>query len=207
MRGVARLFLAFLTFAVVSGCEAVAPVAPAPTQVRLVVLFDRPTRPAMNVVLSPYAFLMDSDGTYTDVTSTAQWTPSNSSVVRSIGFIGGNSFIISGSGTISILGSYQGLAGFVTLTVPPGPTNVGPVLLGITSGDLGIGHTLTLTARDPQSRDVTSAASWTSADPSIATVSQGVVTAVAIGTTTISVAFGGGVDTIMVSVLPSRGPR
>lgn len=90
-----------------------------------------------------------------------------------------------------------------TSTIPPVRLNTffGP-------GDLnGIGHTRTVSAIDQQANNVDKVATWTSADPAIATVSQGVVTAVGIGTTQITVAFGGGVDSCLVSVYPSQGPR
>jgi len=208
MRAVLRLFCALLVSAIATGCQATAPVAPAPTPTRLVVLFDRPSHPDPFFAL--YAYVVDSDEGYTNVTGSAQWSVSNPSAVQFMTLttpVSGPAQFNALGGTASILASYQGLAGFVTFTVQ-NPLVISPLHIDTgVNGLVGIGRTMALTARDFQFTNLTNQSSWTSADPSIATVSQGVVTAVGIGTTTISATRNGTSDTVYVSVLPSRGAR
>jgi hypothetical protein len=190
----------------VSACTATAPVAPSPTPARLVLLVQGgATR--LDSVLQFNAYLADTDGAYANVTNTTQWSVSNPAILR---LFGGNSFFVQNQGTVSILATNQGLAAVFPVTVAP-QTFTSPVRLDpfFGAGDLNaIGHTKTLNATDQQRFvNVNNVATWTSADPAIATVSQGVVTAIGIGTTQITVAFGGGVDRCLVSVYPSKGPR
>ena len=202
----ARFFGLVLLSIAVPGCAATAPVAPSPSPARLVLLVQGGTT-RLDSVLQFNAYLSDTDGAYTNVTNTTQWSVSNPSILR---LFGGNAFFVQNSGTASILATNQGLTAVFTVTVAP-QTFTSPVRLDpfFGPGDLNaIGHTKTLNATDQQRFvNVNSVATWTSTDPSIATVSQGVVTAVAIGTTQITVAFGGGVDRCLVSVYPSKGPR
>lgn len=192
----------------VSGCTATAPVAPSAVPARLVLLVQGgATR--LDTVLQFNVYLADTDDVYTDVTSKVQWSVSNPSILQ---LFGGNSFLVRAQGTASILATNQGMAVTLPVTVAPQTftSTIPPVRLNpfFGPGDLnGIGHTRTVSAIDQQANNVDKVATWTSADPAIATVSQGVVTAVGIGTTQITVAFGGGVDSCLVSVYPSQGPR
>jgi Bacterial Ig-like domain (group 2) len=163
----------------------------------------------LDTVLQFNVYLADTDDVYTDVTSKVQWSVSNPSILQ---LFGGNSFLVRAQGTASILATNQGMAVTLPVTVAPQTftSTIPPVRLNpfFGPGDLnGIGHTRTVSAIDQQANNVDKVATWTSADPAIATVSQGVVTAVGIGTTQITVAFGGGVDSCLVSVYPSQGPR
>jgi hypothetical protein len=204
----ARLIGLVLLSIAVSSCTATAPVAPSPSPARLVLLVQGgATR--LDSVLQFNVYLADTDDVYTNVTTTTRWSVSNPSILQ---LFGGNSFLVRAQGNVSILATNQGMTAVLPVTVVPQTftSTLPPVRLNpfFGPGDLNaIGHTRTLNAIDPQANNVNKVATWTSADPAIATVSQGVVTAVGIGTTTITVAFGGGVDSCLVSVYPSKGPR
>jgi hypothetical protein len=205
----ARLIGLVLLSIAVSGCTATAPVAPSPTPARLVLLVNGGATRLDSGTLQFNAYLADTDDVYTNVTTTTQWSSSNPSILQ---LFSSNLFLIRAQGTVSILATNQGMAAVLSVTVAPQTFTSTPPLVRLNpffgGGDLNaIGHTMTLNAIDPQFNNVNKVATWTSADPAIATVSQGVVTAVGIGTTTITVAFGGGVDSCLVSVYPSRGPR
>jgi Big-like domain-containing protein len=192
----------------VSGCSATAPVAPSAVPARLVLLVQGgATR--LDSVLQFNVYLADTDDVYTDVTTKAQWSVSNPSILQ---LFGGNSFLVRAQGTVSILATSQGMAAVLPVTVAPQTftSTIPPVRLSpfFGPGDLnGIGHTKTVNAIDQQANNVNNVATWTSGDPSIVTVSQGVVTAVGVGTTTITVAYAGGVDSCLVSVYPNTSAR
>jgi len=192
-----------------SGCTATAPVAPSAVPARLVLLVNGGVTRLDNATLQFNAYLADSDDVYTNVTTTTQWSSSNPSILQ---LFSSNLFLIRAQGTVSILATNQGIATVLPVTVAPQPflTTPPPVHVNpfIVQGDLNaLGHAMTLNAIDSQFNNVNKTATWTSGDASIATVSQGVVTAVGIGTTTITVAFGGGVDVCLVSVYPGTGLR
>src|SRR5205823_4386712 len=153
-RATRRLFISVLAAFTFAGCEATPPVAPSPTLSRLVILFAGPTR--ADFVFRLLAYVVDSDGAYTDVTDKALWSVSNPAILRNDGpFVGGNSFLNLAPGTVSVLASYQGVSGLMTLQAPLRTNLVGPVTMAYLSGDLnGIGHTFRLDARDPQFKSV-----------------------------------------------------
>jgi hypothetical protein len=194
-----------------AGCTATAPVAPSPIPARLVLLVNGGATRLDNAFLQFNAYLGDTDDVFKNVTTTTQWSSSNPSILQLVNG-SGNLFQIRAQGTVSILALNQGMAAVLSVTVAPQtfPSTPPPVRLNpfFGAGDLNaIGHTKIVNAIDQQSNNVNNVATWTSADPAIATVSRGVVTAVGVGTTTITVAYGGGVDSCLVSVYPSQGPR
>jgi hypothetical protein len=88
-------------------------------------------------------------------------------------------------------------------------TVITPIVLGSLSivpatPTVAIGKTqqfiLTGTYSDGSSKDLSSSATWTSSDPTIATVSSGVATGVAVGSTTIAASFGGFSASMLLTV-------
>lgn len=76
---------------------------------------------------------------------------------------------------------------------------VAPSTLSIADGEIGA-LTATATYDDSSTEDVTADASWTSSDPTKATVSAGFVTGVAAGSSTVTATYNGQSDTCAVTV-------
>jgi uncharacterized protein YjdB len=141
-----------------------------------------------------------SDGTSKNVTSDASYSSSNTSiaVVSSTGLITGNAV-----GATTVTAVYQGksytVAVFVgapdvmSISVSPNPVN-------IRRGDTSQ-LTTTASLSDGTNQNVTSTASYSSANTSIATVSSGgLVTGKAVGTTTVTATYSGKSKQVTVNV-------
>lgn len=150
------------------------------------------------------AIAIYSNGAQADVTSSSSWSSSNSSIASvSNGNVTGVS-----PGTANISATFAGktATGPIVVTASGGPTV--PTVTGLTvSGKTAIvtGESAQWTAiahfSDGTSLNVTSAASWTSSTPSVASVVAGVVTGVSAGSSLISASFGGqsGSNTVNVT--------
>ena len=110
-------------------------------------------------------------------------------------------------GTAEITATSEGRAGNATITVTPGP--VASVTVTPATASLVIGGTQQLTA---SARDATGAAlagrpvTWTSSTPAVASVSTtGVVTALAVGTATITASIEGRTGTSLLTVTGGTG--
>jgi uncharacterized protein YjdB len=106
-------------------------------------------------------------------------------------------------GTATIAASADGRSGTSTITVIPIP--VSRLVLSESAASLVVGATLTMTAQTLSSggavltgRPVT----WSSTTPTAATVSNGIVTAIAVGTTSIIASSEGRADTAIMTVTP-----
>jgi uncharacterized protein YjdB len=127
-----------------------------------------------------------SDGSTQNVTSTATWTSSNSSIaiVSSSGVATG----ITAGGPVTISASVSGVGGSATLTVnrqPPVPI-VQSISITPTLATVVVGSTIAFTATahysDGSAQNVSSKVTWLSSTPSFATVSTtGVATGLASG--------------------------
>jgi len=132
-----------------------------------------------------------SDGSTKDVTSTAAWSSSNSSVakVSSGGLV---SSVATGQATISA--TLSGMSGSGAVTVDPKALT--QILVSPSGAALTIGTSQQLSAlgtyTDGSTADLTATASWASSAAAIATVSaSGLVNGVASGTATISASASG----------------
>ena len=91
----------------------------------------------------------------------------------------------------------------VTVSVPAsGVIEATSITLDHTSATLGVGETLTLTATVLPDNATDKTVSWTSSDPGVATVSNGKVTAVAIGAATITASCGSAKAECAITVSP-----
>ena len=140
-----------------------------------------------------------SDGGTQDLTATANWTSSNTAVatISNAAASRGRATSIA-TGTTTITASLSGVSGSTALTVTP------PVLVSLAirpaNRTIALGTsqqcTATGTYTDNSTLDLTTAATWTSSDISVATISnaagtKGRATSVNDGTTTVTAAVGG----------------
>jgi uncharacterized protein YjdB len=131
-----------------------------------------------------------SDGSTSDLTASAAWTSSSPGIATVNATSGlatalaqGQSTITATSGSISGSTTVSVTAAVVeSIVVSPNPFATG----------VGFARQLTATGTfsDGSSADVTSTATWTSATPAVATVTGGLVTGVAVGSTTITATSG-----------------
>jgi uncharacterized protein YjdB len=146
-----------------------------------------------------------SDNTTGDISSQVTWTSSDASVatVSASGLVTG---VKAGSATIAAAKSGLNGADSVTITA----ATVTAVAVTPTSPSLAAGLSIQLTATatlsDNSTQDVTTQATWTSSESSIAAVSStstssGLVVGVAAGSATITATFGGqsGTDSVTVT--------
>jgi len=144
-----------------------------------------------------------SDGSQKDVTSQADWASSNpNEATVSAGLVVGVA-----NGSTMITAKFSGKSGSSSLTV------IGPVSVAVAApaSSVAIGQFLPLTATatysDSSTKDVTTQATWTSADNTLATVStlgvvRGVATSAAV---TMTAVFGGQSGPVSVAVVKSSG--
>ncbi|HEX6493871.1 MAG TPA: Ig-like domain-containing protein [Acidobacteriaceae bacterium] len=148
-----------------------------------------------------------ADGTIQDLTNTVNWSSSDSTVAT-IGMTSPTRGVAQtlATGTTTISASSAGVSGTTVLTVIPAVM----IAIEVTPSplSLAIGSTRQLSAiatySDETTKDISSAATWTSSDGAIATVSaNGIVTAVASGSSTVSAASGGITGSTNVQVSPA----
>jgi len=144
----------------------------------------------------------NSDGSSSDLTSSVQWTSSNTSVA-SVGATGMVTGLAGGASTIAAM--FGLIKGTATLDI----TNQGATLKAIaiipTSATIPVNSaqqfSATGTYSDGSSRDITAQVSWSSSADAIATVSaSGMVQGVKAGSATISASLAGIKQTMGVSV-------
>ena len=150
-----------------------------------------------------------TNGTQTngqDVSSTFTWTSSNTSVAT----VGSNGVVTGvGKGTATITAKYGETTLTGTVTVTPAYTY--ELVLNRTSMSMAKGATGTIVATYKtyadgvleSSTNVTSTATWSSGNTSVATVSGGTVTGKGAGTTTITATYNGKSATCSVTVVGS----
>ena len=150
-----------------------------------------------------------TNGTQTngqDVSSTFTWTSSNTSVAT----VGSNGVVTGvGKGTATITAKYGETTLTGTVTVTPAYTY--ELVLNRTSMSMAKGATGTIVATYKtyadgvleSSTNVTSTATWSSGNTSVATVSGGTVTGMGAGTTTITATYNGKSATCSVTVVGS----
>jgi uncharacterized protein YjdB len=135
-----------------------------------------------------------SDGTTRDVTSAAAWASSNPSVasVSATGLVTAH-LPGQGANVTAAIGTISGLATLYTTTIDPTGIRVTPTT-ATTSAPCGgtgggsVSFTAIMTFSDGTTRDVTTLASWTSSDTTIATMgpNNGVAVGAGAGTATIT---------------------
>jgi trimeric autotransporter adhesin len=157
------------------------------------------------------AATMSTSGTVPSGGWTTSWQSSDATIV-SVSSTGALTALAAGTATITATAGGKSASATVTVSAPPAPA-AQPVVTSVTLSPstrsyiaVGLKRTFSATvssASPPPASGWTVA--WTSSDPAIATVSAGVVTAVAPGVVTISAASGGKSASVTVEVLPQPG--
>lgn len=164
-----------------------------------------PFAPSVGIGVSiPFkATALYADGTSADVTTTATWSSSATSVVTVVatGTNAGNATSVGGgSATVSAL--FGGTTGSTTVTVTA--ATLSTITVSPSAATVAIGGTLGLKATgtysDGTSTDLTGSAVWSSSDVAIVAVSSGTISAVAAGNATITASFGGKSGTSAITV-------
>jgi trimeric autotransporter adhesin len=140
-----------------------------------------------------------SDGTVQNLTTQVTWSSANSSIAQVSNTVGTQGLVTGVSvGNTPVTASFSGIAGSTTVTVTAATLTSITITVPVDSIALGTTAQLTATCNfsDGTTEDCTSEVSWTSANSGIASVSntsptQGLVTGVGVGSTTISGSFGG----------------
>ena len=123
-----------------------------------------------------------------DVTSSATWSSSSSSVAG----VSGGTVTANGAGTATITATYSGKSATCSITV----TGTATLTMGWSTATLEKGATRTNAAiYNPNdgtpSSNVASSATWTSSHTGVATISAGTITARGVGTATITASYKG----------------
>lgn len=132
-----------------------------------------------------------SDFTQSDITASAIWT-SGTPGVASVNTSGMATALTAGQSLINA--TFGGTTGSATLTVTPATVTSIVITANHPSQPIGIPQQFTATANlsDGRTQNITSNATWTSANTSIATVAPGgVAQGVSVGLTDITASFGG----------------
>jgi hypothetical protein len=153
------------------------------------------------LTFSFYVLAVSPDGVYQDVTSQSQFFSSDLTVARPAGAV----YTAVGAGAAQAVAAYNGFTASMPIRVrSPGVypfielSGIGPNV----AGGAGTFRALLVTAPS-QSRVITTEATWTSSDPTVATVSAGRVETFRVGTALITATFNGLSESIHVPA----GPR
>ncbi len=209
-----RVLLAWtvVTAGAVGACSASNPVAPVDqTPVALVMTsFSSISLPSVSVgqFISYKAYAVTRDGGYVDVTAQAQWTTSDPAILRP-GANSGNSFFFTGvaPGNVDVIARHQGTEALLPAFVVPANRVVFPSVSVSITGLPILGESARLTAiyRESQSaliQTVTSGAIWTSSNPAVVAIEDGVARAVGVGTSMCTVTYNGATSIFYFSIHP-----
>ncbi|OLN32233.1 Ig-like domain-containing protein [Desulfosporosinus metallidurans] len=145
-----------------------------------------------------------SNGSTMDVSHTATWSSSNQSVATMTGGVATGV----AAGTSTIKATYQGKSGTTSLTVTAPVLQL--IMVTPTIASVLVGQTQTFIAMayysNGSTTDVSHTATWSSSNQSVATMTGGVATGVASGSSTIKAVFGGqsGTSELTVVVPPNQ---
>jgi trimeric autotransporter adhesin len=143
-----------------------------------------------------------SDGTSKDVTSTVQWSSSDTDIAS---ITSGGMATGSAPGTVNITAQSGTLKSTATLTISGAAVNLASIVVSPAASSLPVNTNQQFTATgnytDGTSADLTALVSWSSSSNGIATVSAaGVVAGMTAGTTNISASLGGVLGSTSVTV-------
>jgi hypothetical protein len=207
-----RALITVLLAGAACACSALNPVAPVDqTPVALVMTsFSSISLPSVSPGQFIYynAYAVTRDGGYIDVTTQAQWATSDPSMLRP-GGVSGNRFFFTGvaPGNVVVIARHQGTEASLPASVVPANRVVFPSVSVSITGLPVLGESARLTAvyRESQSsliQTVTSGVTWTSSNPTVVAIEDGVARAVGVGTSICSVSYNGATSIFYFSVHP-----
>mgnify|MGYP000128169365 CR=1 FL=1 len=143
-----------------------------------------------------------SDGTTRNVTTLANWTTSNATVAT-VGGTGAVNFLKAGG--VDIKATYQGVTGSLTFNVGVAAPTVTTVIVSGIGGTAALGQSAALVATalfsDSTTADVTSSATWSSSNLTVATITaNGTVTFRGVGDVDLQATFNNVVGATRVTV-------
>ena len=164
------------------------------------------------VSINQSALTMEPGGT---VSLSVTVTPSNataksvtwSSSNQAVATVNNGTVTAVGAGSATITASAGGKTANCSVTVSKKVVPVTSITLNVTEAELERGGTLTITATVTPNDATDKIVAWTSSNASVATVEDGVVKAVAVGTTTITSICGNQESTCVVTVIPTEVER
>lgn len=141
-----------------------------------------------------------SDGSTQDLTGSATWSSSNVAVATVAGPVATGA----GVGTTSISAVHGGKSGQASLTVTAPVVQAVTVAPASASVAKGLAQAFTATAQlsDATTEDVTATATWTTADPLVATAAGHVVTGLRVGSTEVQATAAGVMGSASITVTP-----
>lgn len=210
-RGLLVAWSVFVASAVL-GCSASNPVAPIDhTPVALLITsFSSISSPSVGVgQFSSYkAYALTRDGGYIDVTPQAQWTTSDSGILRPGSNTGGTFFFTGvAPGNVDVIARYQGTETSLPAFVIPANRQIFPSVAVATTVSPNLGESIRLSAvyRESQTslvQTVTNGLEWTSSNPGVISFENGVARAIGIGTSLCTVSYNGVSSVFYFSVHP-----
>ncbi len=188
--------------ATLAGQSATATITVSAATVTAIAILPETAATAIGTTVTFTADATLSDGTHQDVTMSATWMSSATTVAT---VVGGVATAVK-AGTATITAAFGGVTGTATLTVTAGTLTsiqVSPV-----DPTVGINTTITFTATgiysDGTRADLTNTATWSSSTPTVVSVSAtGRAQTLMRGTSTITATFGGQSGTSRVTVTPA----
>ncbi len=199
------LFIVAVLISQLTACGGSSPQAPPVPVLKNIVVFPATSTTSTIDIVQTEQFTATgtySDGSHQNLTSTAAWTSSAPSVAT----VSAGLATAIAAGSTNIQATSGSISGSTTLTV----TAARLVLVAVTPANPTIAagqqqqFTATGTYSDGSQQNLTSTAAWTSSAPSVATVSAGLATAIAAGSTNIQATSGSisGSTTLTVTAQP-----
>jgi uncharacterized protein YjdB len=151
------------------------------------------------------ATVTKADGSTADITTTAVWTVDLSGVATVSSAAGSEGVVQAvGTGDATLTATFGGKSGTATITVSATPPTLVSLAIAPSPVTVAFGATTQLTATgtysDGSTQDLTASALWASGASATASVSQGLVSAVATGTTTVKASVGAVTAVVDVTV-------
>jgi uncharacterized protein YjdB len=178
---------------------------PPPTVVLSIIVTASNTSVAVGATQQIVAKATYSDSTVTDVTGKVAWTvtPTTAGTISATGLLTGVAV-----GTAKVQADFGGKSGTIDITVSAVAAKLTGIAVTAAASSVDIGNTVKLTAigtySDGTKPDISGKVTWTSSNTALATVStQGVATAVSVGTVTLTAALDGQTGTAGITVTKS----
>jgi hypothetical protein len=188
------------------GCKASVPTVPDAVPVAVQILYGLPTPPlVVGSDVSLRAYVADSDFAFRDVTSQAIWSTSDSSVVQ---VLAGGRMQALRLGTVDVFARFEGVTGSLRVRVEPARVDYPRLFLSfgifltLQVGQSSSWRAQLLPTAFSAGQDVTGVATWTSSNPQVASVTQGRITGLTVGTTEINVSYNGVSHSFSYSIEP-----